>query len=158
MTDEEKKTMGQTVYDTICKMLDENELHYDRHDDDLCITLQLRGEDIPMDIIFDVLADRQIVQLISPLPFTVPEDKRVDIALATTFVNNFLVDGSFDFNIANGRIAFRQTASYIESILGKELFNYMLAISAGTVEDYNDKFFMISKGALSFDQFMENEK
>jgi len=157
MTDNEKKMMGQTVFNTICKMFDDQGYHYEKHEDDLVITCQVRGEDLPMDILFAVRDDRQIVQLLSPMPFTVPEDKRIDIALAITVINDRLVDGSFDFNMANGKISFRQTASYIESILGKELFEYMLMVSAATIDEYNDKFLMIAKGMISFEQFLESE-
>lgn len=157
MTDNEKKMMGQTVYDTICKMFDEKDYHYEKHEDDHVITCQVRGEDLPMDIIFVVRDERQIVQLLSPMPFTVPEDKRMDIVLAITVINDRLVDGSFDFDLSNGRITFRQTASYIESILGKELFEYMLMVSASTVDEYNDKFLMIAKGMISFEQFLDSE-
>lgn len=157
MTDNEKTMMGQTVYETICKMFDEKGFHYERHEEDHVITCQVRGDDLPMDILFAVHDDRQIVQLLSPMPFTVPEDKRMDIALAITVINDRLVDGSFDFDLSKGRITFRQTASYIESILGKELFEYMLMVSASTVDEYNDKFLMIAKGMISFEQFLESE-
>lgn len=157
MNEEAKMKMGQNVYETICAMFDELEYKYERHDDDLVITCSVRGDDLPMDILFAVRPKRQIVQLISPMPFNVPEDKRFDIALATTVVNNRLVDGSFDFNMANGKVSFRLTASYIESILGKELFQYMLMVSASTIDAYNDKFFMISKNMMSFEQFLESD-
>lgn len=130
---------------------------FERHDEDHVITCTVKGEDIPMDILFAVRDDRQIVQLISPMPFTVPEDKRIDIALAITVINDMLVDGSFDFDMAKGRVSFRLTSSYIESILGKELFEYMLMVSATTIDEYNDKFLMIAKGMISFEQFLENE-
>lgn len=157
MNEEAKMKMGQNVYETICAMFDEMEYKYERHDDDLVITCSVRGDDLPMDILFVVRPERQIVQLISPMPFTAPEDKRIDIALATTIVNNKLVDGSFDFDMTDGRVTFRLTASYIESILGKELFQYMLMVSAQTVDEYNDKFFMIAKNMMSFEQFVEGE-
>ena len=153
---EETKAMGQNVYETICAMFDQKGYHYERHDEDHLITCTVTGDDLPMDIIFVVRDERQIVQLISPMPFKIPEDKRVDTALALTVINDDLIDGSFDFDMSDGRISFRLTASYIESILGKELFEYMLMVSASTVDEYNDKLFMIAKGMLSFDQFLEN--
>ena len=153
---EETKAMGQNVYETICAMFDQKGYHYERHDEDHLITCTVTGDDLPMDIIFVVRDERQIVQLISPMPFKIPEDKRVDTALALTVINDDLIDGSFDFDMSDGRISFRLTASYIESILGKELFEYMLMVSASTVDEYNDKLFMIAKGMLSFDQFIEN--
>ncbi len=153
---EETKAMGQNVYETICAMFDQKGYHYERHDDDHFITCTVTGDDLPMDIIFVVRDERQIVQLISPMPFKIPEDKRVDTALALTAINDNLIDGSFDFDMSEGRVSFRLTASYIESILSKDLFEYMLMVSATTVDEYNDKLFMMAKGMLSFDQFIEN--
>lgn len=153
---EELRKLGQSVYETICAMFDDKGFTYERHDDDLVITCVVGGEDIPMEIIFAVHDDRQIVQLISPMPFRIPEDKRIDVALAATVVNDRLIDGSFDFDLNEGRIAFRLTASYIESILGKELFEYMLMVSASTIDEYNDKFLMVGKGMMSFEQFVES--
>lgn len=111
-----------------------------------------------MDILFDVRDERRIVILISIMPFKIPEDKKIEVMLAITYVNNRLIDGSFDFDIESGIIVFRLTASFIESILGKELFEYMLMVSASTIDNYNDKFMMISKGIMSFKQFLEGEE
>lgn len=154
----EQTKMGQTVYETICQMFDDKGFHYQRHDDQHYVTCTLRGEDIPMDIIFDVRDERQLVKLVSFMPFKVPEDKKMDVILAITAVNNWLIDGAFVFDIEKGIITFTLTSSYIESILGKELFEYMLMVSASTIDDYNDKFMMIAKGMMSFEQFLQGEE
>mgnify|MGYP004498038665 CR=1 FL=1 len=157
MTEEMLKKSGEIVYATICKMFDNLGYHYERHDDDLVVSCTVKGEDIPMDILFIVRSERQLVQLLSPMPFTVPEDKRMEMAIAVTAASNNLVDGSFDFDLSNGRIVFRQTSSYMESILGEELFTYMLMVSARTIDDYNDKFLMLAKGMMTLDQFIEKQ-
>lgn len=154
--EEELRKLGQSVYETVLEMFDDKGFHYEKHDDDFVITCTVTGEDIPMEILFAVRYERQIVQLVSPMPFTIPEDKRTEIALAITAVNDMLLDGNFDLDLAKGRISFRLAESYIESILGKELFEYMLMVSASTIDDFNDKFMMISKGMLSIDQFIES--
>ncbi|HAM69414.1 MAG TPA: hypothetical protein DCP68_07360 [Ruminococcus sp.] len=156
MDKEQLMKMGQNVYETICKMFDDRGFRYERHDEDLVITSTVSGEDIPMDMLFIVRPERQIVQLLSPMPFKIPDEKTVDLALAVTHANDGLIDGSFDFDMAKGRINFRLTASYIESILGKELFEYMLMVSAHTVDEYNDKFMMIAKGMYSLEDFIKN--
>ena len=156
MDKEQLMKMGQNVYETICKMFDDRGFRYERHDEDLVITSTISGEDIPMDMLFIVRPERQIVQLLSPMPFKIPDEKTVDLALAVTHANDGLIDGSFDFDMAKGRINFRLTASYIESILGKELFEYMLMVSAHTVDEYNDKFMMIAKGMYSLEDFIKN--
>ena len=97
------------------------------------------------------------MQLLSRLPFQIPEDKRVDAAIAICVANNGLVDGSFDYDIGEGDITFRLTCSYRESFLSADLFEYMILVSAGTIDDYNDKFFMIAKDMMSVQQFIEKE-
>ena len=38
------------------------------------------------------------------MPYTIPKDRRFDIAIAISAVNNSIVDGSFDFDIKSGDI------------------------------------------------------
>ena len=158
MNEEELVQMGRSVYETICAMLDDREYNYERHDDENYISCTLRGEDFPIEIIFHVREKLQIVQLISPLTFNIKEDRRTELAYAISYVNDHLINGCFDYNISNGRVSFRLASSYIDSILGKGLFDYMLMVSATTVDEYNDKFLMLSKGVVSLEQFLENEQ
>jgi len=97
----------------------------------------------------------EYVSFFSKLPFNVEEDKRIDVALAICAVNYWLADGSFDYDLSDGSILFRLTSSYKESTLGEALFEYMVVVSAATVDNYNDKFFMMSKGMMTYQQFIE---
>lgn len=155
---EDKTKIGQTVYETMCKMFDEKGYPYERHDKDHIIICSVQGDDMPIDILFSVYDDRQIVVLSSQLPFNAPGDKQEDMALAVAYVNNDLIDGSFNFNYRDGSITFCLTESFVDSILGKDLFHYMLIAAANTIDKYNDKFLMISKGLISFEQFVEGEE
>ncbi|MCR4645542.1 MAG: YbjN domain-containing protein [Oscillospiraceae bacterium] len=156
MNDEQMK-MAKNVYDTICRMFDSLEYHYDCHEEELAVHCTVQGDDLPMDIVLIVHAERELVTLLSPMPFPVPEERRMDMALAVNIANYGMVDGSFDFDLSSGEIRFRMTTSYIESILSEPLFQYMLACAAQTVDEYNDRFFMITKGMLSLEQFVEME-
>lgn len=153
----EEQKMAKNVFDTICRMFDALEYHYDCHEEELAVRCTVQGDDLPMDIVLIVHADRQLVTLLSPMPFPVPEQRRLDMALAVTVANYGMVDGSFDFDLSSGEIRFRMTTSYIESLLGEAVFKYMLACAAQTIDAYNDRFFMLSKGMLSVEQFIEME-
>lgn len=157
MTDENVLKQAKYVYETICKTLESRNWSFKRYDDDLTITCGARGEDLPMDMIIIVDPRSQVVSVISPMPFKIAEEKRVEAAVAVCVANYGLVNGSFDYNLADGSIEFRIVSSFRESILGEELFNYMVVMTAHTVDDYNDKFLMISKGMLTIDQFIEME-
>lgn len=75
-----------------------------------------------MEINIKVDSDRQLIVILSHLPFVIPENKRLDATVAVSVVNNKLVDGSFDYSIADGHMFFRMTSSFNESEIGNELF------------------------------------
>ena len=154
MADKKELEQAREAFDTLCEMLDGNDWHYDKEEDDFTIMCGARGDDLPMPIKIQVDAERQIVSLLSLLPFDVPEDKRVEIALAVSAVNYALVDGSFDYNFADGTLLFRMTSSYRESKVGKTMFEYMLYLSCGTIDDYNDKFEKIINGEMTLNELV----
>ncbi len=148
---------AKEVFDALVNMLDTRDWKYDKFEEDLVIKSGIKGEDLPIEFLIVVKPKNQVVQLLSRLPFQIPEDKRVDAAIAICVANNGLVDGSFDYDIGEGDITFRLTCSYRESFLSADLFEYMILVSAGTIDDYNDKFFMIAKDMMTVQQFIEKE-
>ncbi|MBQ8762724.1 MAG: YbjN domain-containing protein [Clostridia bacterium] len=149
---------AKETYEVLCKMLDNKKWHYDKIEDDLVIKSGVKGDDLPIDFIMRVNPRNEIVSFFSWMPYKVDESKRIDLALAVCTANYGLADGSFDYNLSDGTILFRLTSSYKESTLSEELFEYMLMVAASTVDIYNDKFFMISKGMLTVQQFIESEQ
>lgn len=153
MSDDKKLKNAQNVYKTLCAMLDDKELKYEKHEDDLVVTFILGGDDIPMQFVLKVDSDRELIRLISPIPASFEGDKRIDGAIATSQVNYRLADGSFDYDFRQGRVLFRMTSSFIDSLISKDLFEYMVAVASYTVDEYNDKFFMLAKGQLPLEEF-----
>ena len=146
---------AEEVYDTLCSMLDNIGWKYDKVEEKLMIKSGVKGEDLPIDFIVVVKPRNQVVQFISSMPFNMPEDKRVEGALAVCTANYGLVDGSFDYDLSDGQIVFRLTSSYRDSLLSEALFEYMIMVSASTIDKYNDRFFMLAKGMISLEQFIE---
>ena len=160
MADERELKQAKATFATLCKYLDDKGWKYDVDDtseDRLTIKSGAATNDFPVEFRVIVDADRMLVSYLSILPFRAPEDKLIDMALATTVANYGIVDGSFDFNIETGNIIFRLTSSFRESLLGTELFEYMIIVATSTVDAYNDKFFMLSKGMLSIEDFIKAE-
>lgn len=154
---DEKLERAQKVYETLCSTLDNHGWHYKKNEERLSINCGAQGEDLPMEITVRVDAKRQLIMLLSRLPFVISEDKRLDMAIATSIANNGMVDGCFDFDVADGHMFFRMTSSFIESEIGSELFTYMLMVSCRTIDEYNDRFLMLGKGMMSVEDFMKKE-
>ena len=157
MAEEMNMKKAKQVYNTLIKMLDERDWKYEKHEEDLLIKSGIKGDDLPIEFIVFVKPKNQVVQFLSRLPFNMPEDKRVDGALAVCVANYGLIDGSFDYDLSDGEIRYRLTSSYRESTLGEDLFEYMIMVAASTVDEYNDKFFMLAKGMMSVEDFIAKE-
>ena len=158
MSEELEMQQAKQVYASLIDMLDTRNWKYEKFENDLVVRSGIKGDDLPIEFIIFVKPKNQVVQFISKLPFNIPEDKRVDAAVAVSVANYGLVDGSFDYDISDGEIRYRLTSSYRESLLGADLFEYMIMCAASTVDDYNDRFFMLSKGMIDVQKFIELEK
>ena len=158
MADLKETRQAQTAFNTLCDMLDDHEWKYHRDDEKLRIECGANGEDLPIDIRITVDADKQLVTLLSQLPFKVPEDDRVLGAVSVCAANYNMVDGNFDYNLSSGSIIFRLTSSIRESLVSKDVFEYMLFVSCATIDNYNDKFLMLIKHAMSLEDFIKFTK
>ena len=156
MADEIRR--GREMYETVCKALDEINWTYDRDDERLTVTTGAKGDDLPISIIIRVLAEGETVSIVSPIGFNMSEKMRVEGAIAVTVANFGLIRGGFDYDITDGEIRFRITACYNDSTLSTEVIKLLVYITANTVDNYNDKFLMISKGMLSIQEFIKQEK
>lgn len=157
MTEAEKLQLAQSTYQILCRALDKDDWHYRKDDEKLTVTCGAQGEDLPIEFNISVDAQRQIVIFLSGLPFKISEEKRMAGAIAVSCINNQLVCGGFDYDVSTGTIFFRMTNSFRDSILDAEVFASIIYTSCKTIDEYNDKLFMISKGLLSIEKFLEEE-
>ena len=145
------KTLKQAkqAYNTLCSMLDNRQWKYSKNEEDLSIECRVQGDDIPMNIFFQIDTDHSLINLYSHLDVEVPKEKLVETAVAVNIINSVLVDGSFDYNILKGNILFRLTSSYKSSLISEKAFEYILDVSCSTVDQYNDKLDALIKGEYS---------
>ena len=156
MADAAKQAQAEIIFEGFCQMLDQEKWHYKKDPEKLTIECGAQGDDLPMELNIHIDAERLLILLISHLPYKIQEDKRLDVAVAVSSVNNILVDGCFDYDIASGNLFFRMTNSFRDSMLGADLYKYLVYCSCQTIDEYNDKFLMIGKGMLSIEQFLTN--
>ena len=88
--------------------------------------------------------------------FEVPEDKRLETAVAISKLNYMLTFGNLNFDIETGKIHFIINVSYRDSKLGSEIITKMISTALTVMSDFTEKFLMLSKGYLSIDKFFEN--
>ncbi len=154
MADEKKIEIAKKVYNTLCNAIDNRSWKYSKDDEKLIVHFGVSGDDIAMNFIIVVDVERQLIRLLSPMPYKMSEEKRMEGAIATCVASFKMVDGSFDYDLSDGSIVFRMTASFRESLIGEELFQYMISCSCAMVDMFNDQFLAIDKGMLSISDFI----
>lgn len=157
MVDEKKMELAKQVYKTLCDAIERREWHFGKDEDKLLVHFGVNGDDIPMQFILVVDAERQLIRLMSPMPYKMSEAKRMEGAIATCAASFGMADGSFDYDLSDGEIVFRMTASFRESLIGEGLFQYMISCSCAMVDKYNDQFLAIDKGLMSITDFIAKE-
>ncbi|MBQ7906527.1 MAG: hypothetical protein IJ309_00985 [Clostridia bacterium] len=157
MADQIKLMKAKSVYNNMVSSLKERNWNFDEKEEDLLIVSGIKGDDLPIEFIVEVKAEQEVVQFLSRLPFAISEDKRVDGAIAVCVANNGLICGSFDYDIGSGEIIFKLANCYKGSSLGADIFEHIIMLAASTIDNYNDKFFMLSKGAISLEDFINQE-
>ena len=155
MADEMKRAKAEAVYELLCTALEHREWTFDKVEEDLVVRFAVNGDDMPLQFVMLVEEEKELVTLLSPLPFKMSESKRMDGAIAACAVSCGMADGSFDYDISEGGIAFRLVVSYRGSILSEGVLQYMISCSCAMVDQYNDRFLALNKGILSVEDFFE---
>ena len=144
------------VYQAFQAHLDKNKFKYDAHDEDLVISLTVNGDDFPIKTIIRVIDERNIAQILC-FCSKIPEDKRIDVAAAVAVANYGIVNGSFDYDLSDGELRFRVTHNFSDGVPSDEVIHYLLGIAFNTTDKYNDRFFMLGKGMMTLEQFIQAE-
>jgi len=153
--DEKKMADALKVYQTLCEAIERREWKYEKEEEKLLVHFGVNGDDIPMQFILVVDAERQLIRVMSPLPFKISEEKRMEGAIATCAATYGMVDGNFDYDLSDGSIVFRMTASFRDSVIGDGLFQYLISCSCAMVDEYNEKFLALDKGLMNVTDFID---
>ena len=151
--DEQKLLKAKETFRNICDLLDEKQWAHKKDEEKMSITFTMRGDDIPMDFKI-IVTTPGLVKLFSWLPFKMSKEKTIETVMAINAINCRLVNGNFELDFEDNTVLFRVTQAYRDNPLGKEEFLYMVVISTKTVDDYNDKLLMLSKGTLTLEAFL----
>ena len=82
MSEASKKELAQRVYDSLCGTIRSRGWRFRENKERRMVRFGVAGDDIPMRFLIVVDEDRQLVRLLSRLPFTMKEDKRTEGAVA----------------------------------------------------------------------------
>ena len=129
---------GKKVFKLLCSMLDSIGWTYDKMEEKLAIETSARGDDFPIHIRIGIDDDH----------------KRQEGAVCAGAANYRIVDGAFDYDVRDGQILYRQNVCYRDAVISEETLKYLLNCACSTVDQYNDKMFMVAKGVLPLTDYI----
>ncbi len=145
-------TRSWQAYETLCSVMEKNDIYYEKDDHNLCVKCSVSGEDIQLNFAFVINPVKMLITLYSLVPVKVRKEKSADMAIAVCMINNNLTDGSFCFDTNDGTIFFKMTSSFCDTNVTEELFEYMLSVAADTMDDYFLKIKQIEKSEQPFSE------
>lgn len=154
MTDEMKKYKAQQAFDTLCASLDKDNWKYGKKEEEFIVYYNETGDDLTMQCLIMVDAERQVIRFLSTLPVQLSDDKLIEGAVACCIVNSQVAYGSFDLAIPDGRLTYRMTYSFKDSIMGKDFYREMRCFATTVLDKYNDKFVALAEGRLRATDFL----
>ena len=157
MKDEAMTLKAKAVYQQLKDALDRKGWEYRAVDEDLVIVSDYTGEDVPIRFLFRVDKDRQCLTFHTSEFATFEQKDYLDATLAICVANHGMTFGHFDFDMTKGSVFYTMSNSFVGADLGEEFFLAMLATAVITVDRYNDRFIMLSKGLIDFKQFVSLE-
>ena len=155
MVDERNLKRADSVFNSICKMMDDNNWEYDADSESISILISFQKETLPVDLQISILSDRELVFIISKLPIEVPKKARIDMACAVSILNYAINFGCFEYDINSGIVKFRMTTSYANSIISPNALHDMILTAVTSIEQVNDKLKAIADLEMTAQEFYD---
>lgn len=148
-----KELEAKTVYQTLCRTLDNMKWHYDPEPENFVVRTSAVGNDLSMKLYMKVDVERSVMYLKSPMPFNVPPEKRSIMCEALIIANWAMLNGSFEMDLSDGYMGFKVVIPFMESLLGEKACRYMINMSCQMVDLFNDKFEAVNNGTMTLRDF-----
>lgn len=154
---EQNRIRAVRNFDILCKCLDEKGWEYDADAEKMLVQLGVLGDDFPMPIILIVNEDLQLLSIASLLPFGISRERIVDICLAVTYANCHLTFGAFEFDMDERLISYMNSTCFANGDIGRETVELLINAACADVDRYNDRFFELEAGAITFEEFVSTD-
>ncbi len=149
---------AKRVFATIIKTLNNRKWTFDVDEENLKVSFEVHGDDLPIPLILSVIPDLDAIICISRMPFDVPEKKAPVACFVVNQLNVSLLIGSFEYDHNDDGIAYR-TCSYIrDTIVGCGMIEDIIDNVCCKVDEYNDKFLFLFKDKITVNEFFADDE
>lgn len=156
MIEKSKLVKAQKMYQTLCDILNDGKVRFEKDDQNLTINFTMTGEDLPMKFFIIINAESELINIFSPIPAKFSSEKLLDGAVAVCQANYTTTYGCFEYDLSNGTILFKMNSSYKDSLISSTVFYALIMVANMCVDKFNDKFLLLAKGLITLETFFQN--
>ncbi|MCM1514395.1 MAG: YbjN domain-containing protein [Anaeroplasma bactoclasticum] len=149
-----KSKPAKVVYQTMLDALEDRKWQYHADEENQRVAFSVSSNQIHMQFLMSAETEGQYISLLSFFPFCIDEHKKVEVALATSYINYSLINGHFDMDLNEGRVLFRVTCIFDGSLLSKDVIQYMIDCACSTVNRYHPLLFQMNAGTITVDDLI----
>lgn len=145
---------AKAMYQMMLESLEDRSWQYHADEENQRVAFSVSSHQIQMQFLMSVETEGQYISLLSFLPFCIGKHQKVEVALATSYINYSLINGHFDMDLNEGRVLFRMTSIFDGSILSKDVIQYMIDCACSTVNRYHPLLLQMSEGTITVDDLI----
>lgn len=149
------RSCAKQTYLVVKEWLDDQELRYDADDEKMVIELEIGSDDLPVHFKISVNEESERLSCMSHLTFKVKKDYRAVAAACLAMINYDLSLGAFDYDFTDGDLWYRLVTPFHGSVISTDLVDQLIRTVYHTVDEFNDKLFLVGIGQMNLEQFME---
>lgn len=155
----DKEELAKQTYENLCKAFELMEFTFSKNEERLTVSCACTGDTLRINVFVRVSPDSYCVTFYSAMPYTVKKEMIGEVSTAVVCVNNNLKFGKFDIDVETGNMDYNFCNYYNhDTPAGADLLRDMLVIALHTVDKYNDKFFNVNSGLLTYKDFINIDK
>lgn len=155
MADNKLIARADEVYDILISELDSKKWNYKEDRKNRSVSFNVNGDLLPVAYNIIIDAERQLIKLRSVLPFDVKDDEAYALIFAVCRTNCCLTDGRFKLILENRTVLFDMTCSYIDSLIGEEVFDFLIFYTFIVVNKYNSRLRDLNEGTIDIQKYIE---
>ena len=141
------------MYKKLSETLDGLGFKYESDDMRLKATTTVNCGGQPLTMSVQIDDNKKLVFCHAELNIEVTEELRKSFVQGVCMVNMRLKDGSFDMSPKSGKCVFRMTSNFRDSIVGRELLEYVILVASKIIDVYIGKLLMLADGKMTLEEF-----
>lgn len=136
-------------FKNLCETLDKLNLKYEKDEEKFKVSFTAAVKEMPFDFIIRFDTDIDVVSLLSPIISDIAEERRGAMALAVTRANLHTAVSNFDLNTKEGRLIFRISHAYADTVLSTEAYRNMIMTSVSTIGYFYEKLLKVAQNDMT---------